>query len=126
MRPVASTAGPPAPTASHKGGPAVRGQARAAEVHALKAQGLSPSRCHWREAAVAPAPAATPAVEVSFSAEATAALAAEAATAPVEAAPALTAATPVVDTAPAIAEAAPSITEAILDEVSAEPAPSAV
>lgn len=136
MRPVASTAAPPAPAPSHKGGPAVRGQARAAEVHALKAQGLSPSRSHWREAA------ATPAVEVSFSAEATAALAAEAAapvvdaTAPVSTEPAPSIAEAILDAAPAgaapteaapteatpvvDATAAPSITEAILDAVSTE------
>ncbi len=114
MRPVASTAGPPAPAPSHKGGPAVRGQARAAEVHALKAQGLSPSRAGWREAA------ATPAVEVSFSAEATAALAAEAAgpvvEAPVEAVVAVVEATP----PEPVEAAAPSIAEAILDAVSTE------
>ncbi len=62
MRPVDSSNG-------HQGGPAVRGQARAAEVHAAKAEGRSPSRAHWRAAA-----ASTPAVEVSFSPEATAAI----------------------------------------------------
>ena len=72
MRPISSTTTDPtsAPPVSRAKGPAVRGQARAAEVHALKAQGLSPSRKGWRDAA------ATPAVVVTLSAEATAALAA--------------------------------------------------
>ncbi len=83
MRPVSSgIATPPpstAPTTRAKGGPAVRGQARAAEVHALKAQGLSPSRKDWREAA-----ATTPAVVVTISPEATAALAAAPSVLPTE------------------------------------------
>ncbi|MBM4368671.1 MAG: hypothetical protein FJ102_20830 [Deltaproteobacteria bacterium] len=102
MRPVDSSSG-------HQGGPAVRGQARAAEVHQLKAEGKSPSRAHWREAA-----AATPAVEVSYSPEASASLEAEApattgaATTSTEA-PAEVAAEPVIDTSAAAAIVAEAI-----------------
>ncbi len=80
MRPISSTTTDPtsARPAARARGPAVRGQARAAEVHALKAQGLSPSRKGWRDAA------ATPAVVVTLSAEATAALAAMPPVAPTE------------------------------------------
>lgn len=67
MRPID---GANRPTHAQRGGPEVRGRARAAEVHALKTAGQSPSRSHWRERA-----AATPAVEISFSAEAAAVLA---------------------------------------------------
>lgn len=108
MRPVDSSSG-------HHGGPAVRGQARAAEVHAAKAEGRSPSRAHWREAA------ATPAVEVSFSPEATTAAATaetatSAETAPTEAAPVAT------ETAPAetVAEEATAVAaEAAADTTTA-------
>ena len=83
MRPISAPSIHGKPV-DHKGGPAVRGQARAAEVHALKAQGLSPARHSWRDSAppVPPAPVSTPAVEIVLSPEATAVLAAEAAGAP--------------------------------------------
>ncbi len=97
---------------THHGGPELRGQARAAEVHQLKAEGKSPSRSHWREAA-----AATPAVEVSYSAEAAAVIAAEtsavAGAAAVEAVPA--------EASPAEVTAGDTVEASALDGATASP-----
>jgi hypothetical protein len=136
MRPIDGTS---SATQAHRGGPEVRGRARAAEVHTLKAAGESPSRAHWRERA-----AATPAVEVAFSPEAEAALAAEAAAAtetatetPTETATDTAAAAPATEPAPddaaalieaasteaaAVPETAPLDTAALIEAASVDPA----
>lgn len=94
----------------------MRGRDRAAQVHELKAQGLSPSRKGWREAEAAAA--TTPAVEVTLSPEAAAALEAEA-PAPAEVAPAAVAPEPAVE-APSSVVTDPAVAAPTL-EAAADP-----